>query len=374
MTRAFEKKYFRNLNATRFLAFLPVFLTHCFFTNDETIKKHVLFVFVQQHLKLGLLALDYFFVLSSFLISWIIYEELSIKGEFSIKNFYIRRSLRIFPLYFVIVILGFVIQFFDRISGTFMLEALPSFHHFLFFTLNFYMMNHGLNFLFFLTFFWSVSIEEQFYVFWALVLKFISKFDVVISVLLIITSLIFRAINIHEDNRLVFHTLSSLANFGLGNLLCIAFFKYPFISQRLIDAISSNTKRIIYLVFLMICFWYNLLFSSQVMVVVERLFFALFFVFVIADLAFSAKPSINLEGVRWMNYFGQLSFGLYCYHGVLMTCAFYLLAHTSFLSSTSMVLLITPLVLLLATLLTAHVSYRFIEKPILKFKANYYSN
>ncbi len=372
MTKGFQKKYFINLNATRFLAFLPVFLTHCFYTNDEQLKSTSIYVFVQGHLKLGLLALDYFFVLSSFLISWIIYEEIETHTDFSIRNFYVRRSLRIFPLYFLIVGIGFAIQFYDHFNHYSLIASLPSFHHFLFFTLNFYMMNHGIHFLFFLTFFWSVSVEEQFYVFWALVLKYMRKYDVLISVLLIVTSLVFRAMNINNNQRLVFHTFSSLANFGVGNLLCIAFFNHQVKAEKLLALIPLTMKYFIYAAFLLVCVLYNQVFCVDYLVVPERFLFALFFAFVIADLAFSEKPTFHFERLKWMNYFGQLSFGMYCYHGIIMTLAYFLLSKTELLHIPSMVFFITPIVLFVVTLLFAHYSYVLIEKPILKWKKRFY--
>jgi peptidoglycan/LPS O-acetylase OafA/YrhL len=372
VTKGFQKKYFNNLNATRFLAFLPVFLTHCFYTNDVNVKASSVYLFVQEHLKLGLLALDYFFVLSSFLISWIIYEEQEKLGKFSIRNFYIRRSLRIFPLYFLVVMLGYVLCFGDAFFDFHWLAPLPSFHHFLFFTLNFYMMNYGLDFLFFLTFFWSVSVEEQFYVFWALVLKFFQRLDVLISVVLILSSLVFRYVNIHDNSRLIFHTLSSLANFGIGNLLCIAFFKHANKSRSIINAIDVSLKRFIYLLFVMVCIYYNQIFCSDYMVVMERFIFAMFFAFVIADLAFSDKPSFNLERFRWMDYFGQLSFGLYCYHGIIMTMAYFLLSKFDCLRNPWLVFGLTPILLFASTLMMAHFSYRWIEKPMMKLKSKFY--
>ena len=120
-----SKYYFPNLDASRFWAFIPVYLTHCFYSTNSTIINSNFYVFVQHHLKLGLLGLDYFFVLSGFLITWIIIEEQKQTKKFSLKNFYVRRGLRIFPLYFLMVCIGFFIQFLtefylnSRINSTF---------------------------------------------------------------------------------------------------------------------------------------------------------------------------------------------------------------------------------------------------------------
>jgi peptidoglycan/LPS O-acetylase OafA/YrhL len=222
-----HKRHFNNLNSTRFIAFLPVFFTHCFYTNSKLIKNNVIYLFVQNHLKIGLLSLDYFFVLSSFLITWIILEEYKNLGRFYTLNFYIRRTLRIFPLYFFVVLIGFSISFFGGYFSALAIKPLPEFYNFLFFILNFYMMEHGFNFLFFLTFFWSVSIEEQFYIFWAIVLKFARSYLSIIAIILIVASIYFRATHLNNNSYLVFHTISSMGNFGVGSLLAYLFFNKP---------------------------------------------------------------------------------------------------------------------------------------------------
>jgi peptidoglycan/LPS O-acetylase OafA/YrhL len=284
----------------------------------------------------------------------------------------VRRTLRIFPLYFLVVFIGFAIVTLGNQFGELQLHQLPEFTNFLFFVLNFYMMNHGLNFLFFLTFFWSVSVEEQFYIFWAVILKFFSKFDVLMSVILIVSSLVFRAVNLESDNRLVFHTLSSLGNFGLGCLLCKYFFYQKEKAERMVNAISLNAKRMIYILALVSFIWYNNLFTYSITIIFERIIYAFFFCFVIADLAFSKTPTFNLEKSKFMNYFGQLSFGLYCYHGIVMTMVFYFFEKYELTENPIFVFGVTPIILFLLTLVMAHLSYRFFEKPIVLLKRKFY--
>ena len=70
------------LNTLRFLAFLSIFLFHTEISFDY-----------------GYLGVDFFFVLSSFLLTFLAYKELDDTNTFSKKNFFMRRVLRIFPLY-----------------------------------------------------------------------------------------------------------------------------------------------------------------------------------------------------------------------------------------------------------------------------------
>ena len=139
-----NKTYFPNLDATRFFAFIPVFFTHVFFSQNPKVLNSFTYHFVETHLKVGILGLDYFFVLSSFLITWIILEEYQNHGTVNLKNFFARRSLRIWPLYFFIVAIGF------GAASYFTTAPLPGLPYFLFFVLNFYIVQHGDAFLFFL--------------------------------------------------------------------------------------------------------------------------------------------------------------------------------------------------------------------------------
>ena len=367
MNKQFDKRYFKHLNATRFLAFLPVFFTHCFYTSDIGIKGTSIYIFVQNHLKLGLLALDYFFVLSSFLISWIVYEEYNQTNQFKAINFYVRRCLRIFPLYFLVMLLGFGLYYLTQIVFGYQMQALPSFYNFGLFILNFYMMEHGFNFLFFLTFFWSVSIEEQFYVGWALILKYLKRYAHWLAAFIIVVSIVYRATHLENNNQLVFHTFSSLGNFGVGSLLCYLMInKHKSLNFML--SISRIKKLAVYLVFAILLFFYNSIFVSDFFVVIERLVFAILFAFVIADFTYSNLPTFDLEKHKWMSYFGQLSFGLYCYHGIVLTIAIKIADHYQLTSSGLNVFLLMPIMVFSFTLMLAHYSYKYFEKPIIKFK------
>ncbi len=107
-----EKVYFPGLNALRFIAASAVIITHI-----ELLKGFFgLKSFWQNPLlyNLGGLGVYFFFVLSGFLITYLLLKEKTVLNDIKIKNFYIRRILRIWPLYFFILILGlFVLTFFE---------------------------------------------------------------------------------------------------------------------------------------------------------------------------------------------------------------------------------------------------------------------
>jgi peptidoglycan/LPS O-acetylase OafA/YrhL len=94
---------FQGLNALRFIAAFLVVMHH-----SETIKRKNE---IENYEWLGLFrngsnAVTFFFVLSGFLITYLLLKESGKTGDVKIKNFYIKRVLRIWPLYFLLIFIG----------------------------------------------------------------------------------------------------------------------------------------------------------------------------------------------------------------------------------------------------------------------------
>ena len=132
-----RKTYFENLDALRFLAFMFVFSSHLFFSNN-TFLTNELSSFRQYLSPYAYVGIGFFFTLSSFLITWILLSEIATNNSFNLKNFYARRSLRIWPLYFLIVTIGylFIPLFCTLLKIPF--PHLPGIWWFLTYTSNFY--------------------------------------------------------------------------------------------------------------------------------------------------------------------------------------------------------------------------------------------
>jgi peptidoglycan/LPS O-acetylase OafA/YrhL len=152
-----EKRVFGGFDGLRFLSITAVVWHH-------SVKTPTIFPIT----KYGFLGVDLFFVISGFLIVTLLLRERDRTGEISLKAFYIRRSLRIFPLYYLFI-LGLALIYFlfnqDSESGRKFLSELPI-----------YLLYLGNFFPVTLDIVWSLAAEQQFYLVWPVVEKYLKKY------------------------------------------------------------------------------------------------------------------------------------------------------------------------------------------------------
>lgn len=136
---------------------------------------NVILNFCIHLLSAGYFGVPFFFTLSSFLITYNLLVQKSVTGSISLAGFYRNRILRIWPVYFILVFFCFVLLPFISTYLHTAPASLPPVWPFLFFYVNFYIIHHGMGFTFALSILWSISIEEQFYLVWAPLMKLLKK-------------------------------------------------------------------------------------------------------------------------------------------------------------------------------------------------------
>ena len=238
--------YFRNLDGLRFIAAFFVIIGHCQSILGTYLKVNPYMYFAD---KLASFGVDFFFVLSGFLISFLLFEELERTGTINIKKFYIRRILRLWPLYFIfsftaIFTASYFIQALGLLDRPQSPEELRSNLLYLsFFSVNFQILI-GMNFpgSYTVGHFWSLSVEEQFYLMWAPLMWLFRKRVGLLLALMTLTGLIMTVwqptiyekwYKTNAHMTIYYATYSRFMYFGLGATLAYAIHKKSVIAAFL---------------------------------------------------------------------------------------------------------------------------------------------
>lgn len=361
------KLFFPNLDALRFIAFFIVFLSHALLLRYPTGTDIGYVNFIRKHAHTGVLGVNFFFVLSGFLITYLLLNEKNETGAFSILKFYGRRVLRIWPVYFGIVIFSFVVLplVFPLFNKTFF-EPSPLVFY-LTFTANFAFIIGYYPHSSMLAMLWSIAVEEQFYFFWPWLLKFFKRNIFLLLMLIIAVNVIARFFLLDYPKALYFNTFSIISDFGIGGL--IAYFSlYKTEKLTRLFSVSKIYWILFYAVLILGYFNYEKIFTGNFMTVIERPVLGLFFGLIIIDQCFNTKRIFNAGRFAFINYLGKISYGLYCFHPLGIIIAKDVLEKINFFVTPFQLLIIFPLFALSFTILIATISYFTVEKFFLQQK------
>ena len=365
-----NKPYFENLDALRFLAALAVFVFHffseavaLFHINIESTVYKVINLFISK----GTLGVNFFFVLSGFLITYLILFERQNTGSFNVAHFLMRRTLRIWPLYFLIVIIGFLL-FPIMINGY---HTAHSPWYYAFFLANFDEIRVGLHdSINFLTAPWSVAVEEQFYLFWGLLLYVLHRFKVfkieIVLLVLLLLSLIFSYTYQSSSRILYYHTFSVMSNIVIGSALALFYFKKKHWLLRF-KGLKSWKIATIYLLGLLMIIAKNKIFIGPI-VIFEQTCISLFFGFIIFDQIFLKNSIFKIGEIQLFNHLGRISYGLYMYHLVVMFLLLHILSDRLEMINPVLSFIIFLSISIFGTYLLSYISFKYFEKPFLSLK------
>ena len=358
--------YCPELDALRFVAFFLVFCHHAFIA--AVIDKVPTLPKAEQVLSWvalgGGFGVDLFFILSAYLITELLLREKSITGKVDVGGFYIRRILRIWPLYFAFVAFCFILPTFT--PSSFPLKALLCF---VFMAGNWYCTVDGaipspvapL---------WSVSIEEQFYLLWPLVVRAARRTQIVaIAFCLILVAFLARWMLLARSaprRAIWFNTFTRLDDMALGVLIAV-------LLNGRIPKIHPAIRVTLFLAGITLLGlstgWFRVL-RDGLPVVDGLLGYGcgtiagafLFFSFLGAP-----QDGLKFLTVRPLVYVGRISYGLYVVHQFVLEAVkvtlYKLMGHCPV--GLRFFLAILPTVILAA------VSYRWLESPFLLLKRRF---
>lgn len=290
--------YFYNLDKLRFFAFFLVFWQHGFadsFANITFIDKEI----IRSLTYTGGIGVHIFFVISGFLITFLLLKEYEKKGRISVKNFYIRRILRIWPLYYLIMGLGIFLL--PQLINTFKWSG-NTYFNFLFLN-NFDMENPNNTANVGIA--WSVAIEEQFYLFWPLIFTFFSRNIWNLFIFCFFAFIVSIVFTFMDPEASYFHTLGNLNFLMAGCMGAIIYNKYY---QLLYEGIMSKKKNLAIAIIIIALL---ILFKSIASIILLPFFYLYIILYFVSNNRLTEKKSIFAE-------LGKYTYGMYMYHPIII--------------------------------------------------------
>jgi len=374
-----SKVYFPNLNGLRFFAALMVIIHHIeqdklflhfpsFWAQTAVTHNWYLefpFIFI-----IGKLGVVLFFVLSGFLITYLLLTEESIYSVINIRKFYIRRILRIWPLYFLIFIISYLIL--PHIHAS----LIPGYGKdviyqdlgikvilFVFFLPNVAVSLYS--FIPYTSHIWSIGAEEQYYVLWPMFFRFIKTNRVLkMGLLVLLYMFITKVLHSPKSDFLPYKfTISIFWN----ELFCIDCMVIGSIFAALLSQKSMllqylMNKYFFYGIIILTVFFIAIGFGIPLYTFE---FYALLFGIIILNFAANKKIRISLEN-RVFDYLGKISFGLYMYHYLCIPFCIKIVNHFNIFNNVTVYLFSIS-----STIIIASLSHYYFERPFIKLKARF---
>lgn len=359
--------YRPELDALRSLAFFSVFLCHALPTPHVGQRiTGTAQVLLENFREAGNFGVCLFFFLSSFLITELLRRERLQTGIIHLKAFYIRRSLRIWPLYFSVVVLSYLIGL--RLRALHMSHAAAL--AFSLFVVNWFEVfrrsSVPLNWL------WSISVEEQFYLSWPVMAKLggmravatASLICIPISAIAIVLANHWQG---HPSTTVWLNSVVQFQFFAWGALVAIA---APRSRWQLRVAQRASLAGAGFLLW-MVASRYCELKHADVLVSSSKLVLGYGLVALGCMCIFAATLGIE-KPPSVLVYLGKVSYGLYVFHEMAlsaMTAVRHHVEHAEQITSHSAVLFtLDRIFAFVVTICLAALSYRYLEKPFLRFK------
>jgi peptidoglycan/LPS O-acetylase OafA/YrhL len=369
------KIYFGGLNELRAIAALAVIYHHVDLNNYfSPIRNH--FTFLNYFTgNVGQNGVFLFFVLSGFLITYLLLQEKNKYNTVFLKKFFLRRIFRIWPLYYFIFALSVLVIPWLAYNFDIFKEDISSYDEII------DIQNYGIKGILFYLFFipnvalysgylitgctqaWSVGVEEQFYIIWPLLILWFNKSRIVLiffTVLILFPVLIFLA-----KNNYIPYPLSVIIKcipfhfMAIGSIGGYVFFY----KNQFIEKYTKSILGYFCIISLTVAFLFHQFFIIMIQEIAISLLFLILILFTIND-----KNQWVFRN-RIFSYLGKISYGIYMYHTFVMFLVFPFVNKyvSNFQEGIYYNVLLYPLIFII-TILLSSLSYQYFELKFIKIK------
>jgi len=292
MDKPAGSNYYRNLDSLRFIAAFCVILCHWFPSKA-------------RFYNFGKLGVDVFFVISGFLITEILlrYKQKARDTAGGIvpalKKFYIRRTIRVFPVYYLFLLICFFIKEPDLGHRWIYLFT---------YTTNFYMFQ-AKDWIYPMDHLWSLAVEEQFYLLWPFIILFMrKKYLPHVIIGSIILGILFIIFNIKSSEFFFVLPLSCISTLAFGALLALV--KQN--NGRFYSLLVANAGKLtlFFLLLMSLC-----LYLPYTPYIFRHLSIACFaFSWICLSINTGNRSYNGIFSNKVTSYLGKISYGIYLFH------------------------------------------------------------
>lgn len=346
--------YLKGLNGLRAIAAISVVISHSLSTTfgDFGVKSNF-------RLPLAEFGVTLFFVISGFLITFLLLNEQKKSNEINIRKFYLRRVLRIWPIYYLVIFSISIISFLTLRSDLADFRSL-NLMWYLFFAANIpFIFSSGISLI---VHFWSIAVEEHFYLIWPWFIKF-SKTKLLekiyLSTILLITIKLLLWLFIGKGYFMYrFISVTRIHCMMIGAIGSILYYK----KHRLFNSLLSNkwTQRIAWILFI------SMGIGLHSPAVIAHEVFAVISLIIIIGQVSSVKDNLYLEN-SILSFLGKISYGMYVYHTLVI---FILARYIKVIDiNKNLKLALTLISVIGITIFISHLSYEFFEKYFIRLKS-----
>ena len=356
------------IQALRGIAVLAAVTSHLrvIIITDSQVPEVTSWSWLNQAFTRGFLGVDLFFVLSGFLITSLLLKDGEVSTGPLLRKFYMRRALRILPALYAVLIISSVVAILEGFSLTAQWNSTWSA---LLFITNWTFQSHFLQTQGDIGHLWSLAVEEQFYLLWPLAFVALRRFRIHWTVIITGISLLVFMIAIHRTHLwnsqlswlFIYSKTETRADAILIGCACAYLFRYASISLLSIRIFGYISAIALVIVAYFYCdvhqgFLYKGGFSL----------IAILMGVIVLAVAISENVGSRLFRSRILLWWGQRSYGMYLYHHLI----FKVFGRHVFFGSN----LLRIVIAIVVSVVVTEVSWRFVERPFIRFKNNKYSH
>ena len=352
--------YFSGLDTLRFICATGVIFHHTWLSlSNKGFTKNAL------HAYSGAFFLNVFFIISGFLISFILIKEIQ-TDKYNLKKFYMRRIIRIWPLFFLMVLIRIIIM---PMAQHVSFETIKTnLAYALSFSINYQLICEQVSKTY--TILWSVCIEEHIYLLLPLFLLLFKRNIKNIALFLIISGFIswfyFSKIpSASGYNTAYFVSTSYFYYFGIGALL--AYFHQTISSEKFKTLFTPTIQIIVFIVGALYVF--NGFASGAYQLAISLICYGLLGAYLVCisvqkNFMLKLKPNVT-------RYLGNISYAMYLVHTIVVGFCTKIFTKKAINLSDFKLNILIPIVATLITVVLASLLYYLFEKHFLKLKTKY---